>query len=56
MDYGVHGKQMIIGANNKISKFGIKIYIIYLAHLSGMNKFQKPSSILASVKTSNHLT
>lgn len=54
MGYDVHSKQMIIKVNNKISKFGIKVYIIYPARLDGVDKYQKFCSILASIGTSNH--
>ncbi len=54
MNYCIHGKQIIIRGNNKISKFDIEVYIIYPARLGRVDKFQKSRSILASVRTSNH--
>ncbi len=39
MGYYIHGKQIIIKDNNKISKFGIEVYIIYPVCLEKMDKF-----------------
>lgn len=41
MKYYIYGKQMIIKGNNKVLKFGIKVYIIYPTRLVRVDQFQK---------------